>query len=263
MFDSLVGFLGIIPKYPIGTKLLLASWLIFSSIVVIAAVYTYPGKGDGSSGSPAGDLQSRIADTISKALAIDKSLLEKYSDVIGGANAGVIRLLGAPDDLEKLGLRGGGSYYSFVRRDHRYGFGSDIKNEKGTFKVGFAGIDFGYFLQLGPRPIRLVIDTAGPSAPAWLEASKREAWNFLWTFKPPSTEAEARSEKNPRSRRVGDASISATAPILSGHSYLLRSISYRDSDVLVAVYVEAIDQSSGDCIIVWRILNAFDVPNAS
>lgn len=125
------------------------------------------------------DLASAVSSYIQQRLAIDTNYTQKYNDLVTGPNSGVVKLISDRAELEKLGLRGGGSYYSFVRRAHDYDFGSDIALKQDQLNVGFAGWDFGYFLTIGSKPIRLVIDTASNIAPSWLEPDKREAWEFL------------------------------------------------------------------------------------
>jgi len=46
-------------------------------------------------------------------------------------------------------LRGGGAYYSFSLLTHEYNYGSDLSLERGQFRVGFAGADYGFLTNLG------------------------------------------------------------------------------------------------------------------
>src|SRR5579871_710700 len=170
-----------------------------------------PTPGPNTSSSPPGaggspdDLGKQIAGRRDEALRVNQVIQDSYKDVVEAGNAGVIKLLADPKPLEDLGLRGGGTYYSFLRRTHEYGYGSDIELQHGSLKVGFAGWDFGYFLDLGSRPIRPVIDTATEQPPSWLESGRKDAWSFLWTYRPPDVEQEVRSAQSEasRGRRIG------------------------------------------------------------
>jgi hypothetical protein len=209
------------------------------------------------------DLTKRLVEKRESFLRVDQAIQASYKDVVDAGNAGVVKLLADPSQLETLGLRGGGSYYSFRRRTHEYGYGSNIKLEHGTLKVGFAGLDFGYLLDLGNRQLRLVIDTTSGEQPPWLEANKRDAWSFLWTYSPPGIENEVRLAQSEasRGRTVGGATIGDSAPIIVGHSYLLRSIEYDRSDTLTAIFVHSI-LPNGDGVFVWKILKVFDRPSS-
>jgi len=60
-------------------------------------------------------------------------------------------------------------------------------------------------------------------------------------------------------RKIGITTISRSVPVLEGTTYLLRSISYHKSDIMVAIYVDSI-LPDGDCILAWKTLHLFDVP---
>lgn len=78
-------------------------------------------------------------------LAVPDKYKERYSSFMKDSNSGIIKLLPRGKYEEAMLLRGGGSYYSFYRRTHEYGHGSDIELAGNDFTVGFAGLDFGFF----------------------------------------------------------------------------------------------------------------------
>jgi hypothetical protein len=43
MWSSVAEFLAVIPRYPTGSKALFVAWIIFTAIVIAAAVLTHPG----------------------------------------------------------------------------------------------------------------------------------------------------------------------------------------------------------------------------
>lgn len=89
-----------------------------------------------------------------------------FADFLEQPNVGLIRLLPREKYSRKIvsQAHSGGSYYSFVRLTHRYGYGSDISLQQDHFEVGFAGNDHGLFASLGDMPIEGVqLDSPGVS----------------------------------------------------------------------------------------------------
>jgi hypothetical protein len=150
----------------------------------------------------------------------------------------------------KLGLtlRGGGAYYSFSQKTHEYGYGSDIELNQGKLMVGFAGADYGLMANIGNVPLENVT-LASPEA------------NVLATYKPATEEPQARLEY----RRIGDGTeidglkVNRRLPLRSNATYLLRSLNYGASDVLVAFRVVRVD-SDGSAIILWKLLKKYKTP---
>jgi hypothetical protein len=115
--------------------------------------------------------------------------------------------------------------------------------------VGFAGSDYGIMTLIGEVPLENVTPEFPPAA-------------FLLTYNPPSDEAVVRQE--PRSFGGAGKTIDGVAyrnrlPVQVNATYLLRSISFRDSDVLVAFKVVRQD-SDGSVIIAWKLLKKFPKP---
>ena len=158
-------------------------------------------------------------------------------------------------------INGGGAYYSFAYRSHEYGDGSDL--ELGTpfvFKrgaeqppyhylsVGFAGADFGMLTNLGETPLETLT----------VNDSRAE---FLRTYKPPQRESEARREygRFHPGVTIDGVRYSGRLPVQVGVTYLLRSINYDTSDVLVAFRVVRQDKDES-LIIAWKLLKQFGTP---
>lgn len=173
---------------------------------------------------------------------------DAFAEFLRQPNTGLVRLLPREKYEKILATRGGGAYYSFTRLTHEYGYGSDITLEQGRFGVGFAGYDFGFFSVLGDIPLESVN----------LEHTSTQ---FLVNYAPPSTEPDIRDQQRQShtGTRAGNFTYSNSAAAMANTTYILRSISYRDSDVLVAFRVVRAD-SDGSMILLWKMLKKFPTP---
>jgi hypothetical protein len=179
-----------------------------------------------------------------------------YADFLQQPDTGLIRLL--PRDVyeseaykknkKTLTMRGGGAYYSFSRLTHEYGYGSDLELDSEYLSVGFAGADYGMMVKLGDQPLEeLTIES--PSV------------RFISEYNAPRAETQARDEY--RRFAVGtttDGLIYKTRlPVEARTTYLLRSINYSSSDVLVAFRVVRKD-TDRSVIIAWKLLKKYPSP---
>lgn len=178
-----------------------------------------------------------------------------FADLLNQPNTGLIRLLPresfdeTPQKHGKLTIRGGGAYYSFVRLTHEYGYGSDIQLQQKHLSVGFAGADYGIMTMIDEVPLENVTPELPPAA-------------FLLAYNPPSEEAAVRQEGQTfrdAGKTIDGVAYRSRLPVQVNATYLLRSISYRDSDVLVAFKVVRQD-SDGSVIIAWKLLKKFPKP---
>ncbi|HSB10925.1 MAG TPA: hypothetical protein VLM38_15670 [Blastocatellia bacterium] len=172
----------------------------------------------------------------------------KYADFLEQPDTGLIRLLPRETFQNKLTINEGAAFYSFVRLTHEYGFGSDLDLEQGQFGVGFAGADFGFLTRLGKVPIE-EITLDDPAA------------QFLATFAPPTALAEARAQQRRTASgfEINGFAYKSRSPVKKKRAYLLRSIIYDHSDVLVAFRIASQD-FDGSVVIVWKILKRFPAP---
>ena len=182
-----------------------------------------------------------------------------YADLLALPDTGLIRLL--PREIfdsevykknkGTITMRGGGAYYSFVKKTHEYGYGSDIELDHDYLSVGFAGYDFGMILKLNDVPLKD------------LTAQHVEAATLI-NYEVPTNEPEIRREQ----MRFGTGAvidgfaISRRVPAEVGATYLLRSIDYDTSDVLVAIKVVRKD-GDGSLIIAWKLLKNLPTPHPS
>ena len=187
----------------------------------------------------------------------------RYAEFLKLPDTGIIRLLPREkfDDVEykdndamykgikkTIQMRGGGSYYSFVRKTQVYGYGSDLSLERDHFKVGFAGADYGMLTDIGNVEIENV-------------APDNKAVYALGSYRAAREEQVARVEykKFFQGAEIAGIHVYSTVPMRINGTYLLRSINYLSSDVLVAFRVVRVD-SDGSATIVWKIIKKFSMP---
>jgi hypothetical protein len=171
-----------------------------------------------------------------------------FAEFLRQPDTGLIRLLPREKYNGKLMINGSGAYYSFIRLTNEYGFGSDIGLEQSHLSVGFAGADWGYLTKLGDVPL----ETATLDHPAV---------QFLATLDTPLQEPGAREQQRLSSSGVtknGSIYIDRV-PAQANTTYVLRSVNYRDSDVLVAVRVIRQD-TDGSMVLLWKMLKQFPTP---
>jgi hypothetical protein len=180
----------------------------------------------------------------------------RYADFLSAADTGLIRLLPREkydadvknENKYKLTIRGGGSYYSFVRLTHEYGYGSDVGLTDGWLTTGFAGANYGIMTTLGNTPLEnLTIDTP--------------AVQFLATHTPPAEEPKARIEQTKwgRGEMIEGTTYGERLRMGVNTTYLVRSVDYDTSDVLVAFRVVRVD-TDGSAVILWKLLKRYAVP---
>ncbi|HST52580.1 MAG TPA: hypothetical protein VLJ61_11270 [Pyrinomonadaceae bacterium] len=175
----------------------------------------------------------------------------QFAYFLSQPDTGLIRLLPRdPNNFNgKLSVRGGGAYYSFAHLVHEYNYGSDIGLEQGNFLTGFAGASYGFISDLGDVPLENLLVEAEPVS-------------SLASFKPPSAEPEARKIQTQlrTGYPVGESVYTRRGvPAVVGHTYLLRSVDYRMSDVLVAFRVVRKDDD-GSVVLLWKMLKKFPEP---
>jgi len=183
-------------------------------------------------------------------LAVPREDRDTYADFLRQKRTGLIRLLPRESFDRKLTLRGGGAYYSFVHREHQYGYGSDIELQGGHFSVGFAGADFGFLVDLGDTPLESV-------------SAETDAVRSVADFETPSAEREAREIQQQLARGMGRHAATSPyrsrLPAVVGHTYVVRSVNYNRSDVLVAFRVLRQDEN-GSLLLLWKTLKEYTPP---
>jgi hypothetical protein len=159
----------------------------------------------------------------------------------------VFRLLPREKYDRKLYIQGGGSYYSFTTKSHDYQKIAQICLEQNYLSVGFAGADYGFMADLGETPLADI-------------SKETSEVSFLVSYKPPSDEPAVRAEQSKaQNYEANGFSYKEHFPAIVGHSYILRAISFRDADVLVAFRIQRKD-TDGSLIIFWKLLETFEKP---
>lgn len=173
---------------------------------------------------------------------------EAFAEFLAQPQTGLVRLLPREKWDGKLSLRGGGAYYSFTHLTHEYGFGSDITLEQSQLGVGFAGANFGFLVNLGNVPLESV--TLGS-----------DGVRYLASYGTPRAEPEARVEQRRTATgfEVEDWTYKSRLPVFAWQTYVVRSVDYGTSDVLVAFRVIRKD-ADGSVVLLWKILKKFAKP---
>lgn len=187
-----------------------------------------------------------------KVLAVADSDRQEYAAFLTQPQTGVIRLL--PRELydgngkRRLAISGGGAYYSFVRKTHEYGYGSDIELSQDEFSVGFAGADYGLLLNLGDVSLDQV-------------ASDHGATRALLDYMPPAKESDVRAEARKlwKGIELSGFTFKSRIPVNVSNTYLLRSVSMDRSDLLAAFRVVRKD-TDGSVILLYKVLKTFPTP---
>jgi hypothetical protein len=178
-----------------------------------------------------------------------------FASFLRSRNTGLIRLM--PREVYDnakyrtnglVNIRGGGAYYSFVNLTHLYGYGNDLELNRGILLVGFTGADYGMLTNLGSRRL----------ADITLDDPRAQ---FISRYEPPASVPAARSEgqRFQAGVTIDGALYRSRLPLQIGSTYLLRSVVYHDSDVLV-VFQAVRQDSDGSVIIAWKRLKKYSMP---
>jgi len=204
--------------------------------------------------------------------------LAAYAEFLKQPNTGMIRLFPRGLYEDKLTIRGGGAYYSFFRLTHEYGYGYDIAIDQNLagdfnnrnrlsgfepanreyvtppiveyiFKTASSGANYGFIAVLGSVPLEKV-------------TLAHKAVKFLIDYHPPSAIKEVRAEQ----RRMLDFGIGKNgysykreATATQSYTYVLRSINFDNSDVMIAFRFLRWEKDGG-AVIIWKMLKQFPRP---
>ena len=172
----------------------------------------------------------------------------QFAEFLLERDTGLARLLPREKYREKLNIREGGAYYSFTKLSNSYDHDPQIGFAQDSIDTGFAGADFGFLVSLGDIPLESI-------------GLDNECVQYLAAFTPPNALPEAREQQQRSSSGfvVGRNRYIRRLPVTVGGSYVLRSISYDESDVLVAFRIVRRD-ADGSLILLWKKLREFSVP---
>lgn len=205
------------------------------------------------------DLQKEIAAKRAELAKLEKAFLSPseedratYADFLRQTDTGLIRLLPRETydsrNFEGMTLRGGGAYYSFKDRTNEYVNSSDISLEQGQLSTGFAGANYGMLANLGNVPLESV-------------SLEEAAAQTLAQYTPAPDEPHARIEQRRMSEgaTINGVGFKNRQSLRLDSTYVLRSVNYHASDVLVAFRVVRIDNDDS-VIILWKLLKKYPTP---
>ena len=236
-------------------KIFLATAFIFTLVLSVFSVSAQTQSRD--------ELFKEIQSKRTELVSLEKKFLEPADAdreanavFLGGPNTGIIRLLprekydSNDSDKRALSMRGGGAYYSFDLSTHEYGQGSDIELQGGNLSAGFAGFNHGFLLNLGDVPLQEV-------------TAEHHTVRALFDFKPALKDTDIRKEQMAlwKGIDIGGSIFKDRVPSVVSNTYLLRSVSYDDSDIAVAFRVVRED-ADGSVILLFKVLKKFPAPKA-
>ena len=196
------------------------------------------------------DLRSNLNKAEEEFLSPTPEDLAKYAEFLKQPNTGLIRILPREtyDKPSELTIRGGGSYYSFSKLTHEYTNGSDIELQQNNFSVGFAGACYGFIAKLDDISL---LDITTDNTVASVMAS----------YEPATVLSKARIEQHRVNEgfEINGIRFRNQVDAVVGNTYLLRSVYYDTSDLLVCFQVVRQD-TDGSMILTWKLLKKFDTP---
>ena len=235
---------------------------IFTSMLSLAVLATL---------SVAVHAQSSSRDDVLKEIAAKRAELQRledqflspaeedraaYKELLSQPDTGLIRLLPREvygsevynKNVKTLTIGGGGAFYSFARLTHEYGYGSDLLLEAGYLSIPAAGAGYGMMIDLGD----VSLDEITKDYPTARALAAYEAVKNL-----PQARVEQRQVQD--GRILDGATYKNRVPLKLGTTFLLRSIDYDETDVLVAFHTVRKD-TDGSLIIAWKLLKRFPKP---
>lgn len=228
---------------------LYAPALLFTLTLLFAPSALAQGDARAQAAAEIESLRAQMTAKESVLLAPSKEDRKAHAEFLAQPGTGLVRLLPREKWDGKLSTRGGGSYYSFTRLTHDYGYGSDISLEQDWLKVGFAGANYGFMVNLGDVPLETV-------------SAETEAVQFMAAHKTPSDEPDARKVQMQLATggiRDGERTYQERLPVVVGSTYALRSVNYETSDVLVLFRLLRKD-SDGSVTLLWKLLEKYEKP---
>jgi len=171
----------------------------------------------------------------------------QFAEFLRQPGTGMARLLPREKYRQKLSVREGGACYSFTKLSNSYDHDPQIGLEQDSLVTGFAGANFGFLASLGDTPLESV-SLENPSV------------QYLATLVTPTVEPEAREQQRRSSNEIviGANRYKNRLPATGG-TFILRSVNYDNSDVLVAFRIVRRD-NDGSLILLWKKLREFPTP---
>jgi hypothetical protein len=202
-------------------------------------------------------LRKQLAEKEKLFLSPSAEDLAACAEFLKQPKTGLIRLFPGNLYVNRLTLHHGGASYSFFRSTHEPGMGYDIGFDKVSSseyvpppiaEYNFI-INSGLITELGDVPLeKITLDHKGVK--------------FLEGYLPANTRSQMNLEYQRAYYGIGKNGYIYKREVLSSlnYTYVLRSIIYNFSDVLVAFRVIR-KEIDGSVVIIWKLLKQFPPPN--
>jgi hypothetical protein len=186
-----------------------------------------------------------------------------YSDFLRQPNTGLIRLLprkflnGHPEQSKTpLKVRGGGRFYSFFYLSHDFAADLELTTDLICKGTGNGVLDCEYPHKLSAASYGMLTNLGNVTLEDVTTNDRRAS--FMLAYDPPRAQPKARCDMLLfRNGVTVDGQLyKAGLPIQVNATYLLRSIDYGQSDVLVGFRVVRED-GDGGVTIAWKLLKQF------
>ncbi len=177
----------------------------------------------------------------------------RYADFLRQPDTGLFRMVprqvyNTPESRLVVTIPGGGAFYSFIERTNDYVNSTAIGLEQGQLTTIMAGGNYSMLVNIGDVPLESV-------------SLETNAAQVLAQHTPVDDEPHARIEqrKSMQGASIGGVTYKERQPAKVNTTFVLRSINYSTSDVLVAFRVVRIDNDDS-VTIVWKLLKKYPTP---
>ena len=146
---------------------------------------------------------------------------------------------------KRVKIRGGGAYYSFFYLSHDNIYGSDLQLDQNTLSVSSPGPDYGMLTDLGDVSL---VDVSAEDSRA----------DFIATYKPARNGPDASCEiqRFHDGVTMKESVYKLSLPVKVNSTYLLRSINYGRSDLLIGFRITR-QENDGRISILWKLLKQY------
>jgi len=152
------------------------------------------------------------------------------------------------DKDNPIGIRGGGSFYSFLTESHSYNKVPQLGSDPGLNRL-YVAADFGFLIDLGDRDLFALAPTSA------------EVEYFI-TYKPPHLLKDyAQERKRLEGVALGTQKLGRVQPAVAGHTYLQRVVSWDRTDLVIGFQIFK-RNSDNSLIIIWRKMAELPIPHA-
>lgn len=191
---------------------------------------------------------------------VDPELEAEYAQAVGSRaslaqRSGVSRILRRGEWDPLVTQREGGAYLDFSTGSHEYSGGSDVELQGGYYSSGFAGSQDGWLLDLGALEFEELRAVLAGKLPERCAQRTRDAWNLVFELRTERDEHGRPSLSEETRARARSLGLVDRVPAHEGHTYLLRTVLYDDSDEIIVFTTIASDESGHT--LAWKILQSF------